>query len=269
MPAPFNSIDELVAASNSEDFDIKSLFPDNEEEEVEEVDSEEVEEETETADEESDEESEEATEEKAEPEKEEIVKDNEAFIKMRQEIAELKKKTVEVKEDPILVKMALRYGYTDVEKFKKDFQESEIEKEAKSQGVNPDHYKKTLAAEERIAQLEAKDAENQKAIKIMSFKSTMDSVLKDTGLPAEMEAEFLNRLEAKGYDLERLLDTPDFEYLIRGALSDKILEISKQKELQKEMKKKEVSDEPFEEKAAGTKFDIDKFVSGMAKDLLS
>jgi hypothetical protein len=178
-------------------------------------------------------------------------------------------KSTQPKVDPIFEELAQSYGYTDVEKFKEDYQESVIKKKAEAQGVNPEHYKMTLKQAKEIEELKRINAEQIKETRLQLFKNSVDSVISSNELPDSVKTDLFDRLEAKGYSIESLLDAPDFEYLITGALSDKILEIKQQKQLEKEKKKSSIADEVVGSSPINSNFDLDKFIQDKAKSALS
>ena len=157
-----------------------------------------------------------------------------AFSKMRKEISDLKNEVnIKNEESAFLSKLASQYGYTDVKKFQEDYERARITQEAKDKGLDPVLYAQLQESNKRIAELESKQRDAELISKAANFKSAVDKAVTDYNLGDSGRNEIFNRLEEAGFSVETLLEIPNPEILIKGVLSDKIAEFSKQKQIDK------------------------------------
>lgn len=157
-----------------------------------------------------------------------------AFSKMRKEISDLKNEVnIKNEESAFLSKLASQYGYTDVKKFQEDYERARIAQEAKDKGLDPVLYAQLQESNKRIAELESKQRDAELISKAANFKSAVDKAVTDYNLGDSGRNEIFNRLEEAGFSVETLLEIPNPEILIKGVLSDKIAEFSKQKQIDK------------------------------------
>ena len=69
--------------------------------------------------------------------------------------------------------------------------------------------------------------------KANAFKIAVDKAVADYNLGEDGRNEIFNKLEEAGFSVDTLLSIPNPEILIKGVLSDKIAEFSKQKQIDK------------------------------------
>ena len=157
-----------------------------------------------------------------------------AFSKMRKENSDLKNQLNEKNaESEFLSKLAAQYGYTDVKKFQADYEKARIQKEAKDKGLDPVLYAQLQESNKRIAELENKQKETELMNKANNFKNAVDKAVADYNLGENGRNEIFNKLEEAGFSVDTVLTIPNPEILIKGVLSDKIAEFSKQKQIDK------------------------------------
>ena len=157
-----------------------------------------------------------------------------AFSKIRKENSDLKNQLNEIKaESEFLNKLAAQYGYTDVKKFQADYEKARIQQEAKDKGLDPVLYSQLQESNKRIAELESKQKESDLMNKAKDFKNAVDKAVADYNLGENGRNEIFNKLEEAGFSVDTLLSLPNPEILIKGVLSDKIAEFSKQKQIDK------------------------------------
>lgn len=157
-----------------------------------------------------------------------------AFSKMRKENSDLKNQLNEKNaESEFLNKLAAQYGYTDVKKFQADYEKARVQQEAKDKGLDPVLYSQLQESNKRIAELENKQKEAELMNKANNFKIAVDKAVADYNLGEDGRTEIFNKLEEAGFSVDTLLSIPNPEILIKGVLSDKIAEFSKQKQIDK------------------------------------
>ena len=157
-----------------------------------------------------------------------------AFSKMRKENSDLRNQLNEKNaESEFLSKLAAQYGYTDVKKFQADYEKARVQQEAKDKGLDPVLYSQLQESNKRIAELEKKQNETELMNKAANFKNAVDKAVADYNLGEDGRNEIFNKLEEAGFSVDTLLSIPNPEILIKGVLSDKIAEFSKQKQIDK------------------------------------
>ena len=157
-----------------------------------------------------------------------------AFSKMRKENSDLKNQLNEHNQEvEFLNKLAAQYGYTDVKKFQADYEKARVQQEAKDKGLDPELYSQLQASNKRIAELENKQKEAELVNKANNFKIAVDKAVSDYNLGENGRNEIFNKLEEAGFSVDTLLSIPNPEILIKGILSDKIAEFSRQKQIDK------------------------------------
>lgn len=167
-----------------------------------------------------------------------------AFSKMRKENSDLKNQLNEKNaESEFLSKLAAQYGYTDVKKFQADYEKARVQQEAKDKGLDPVLYAQLQESNKRIAELEKKQNETELMNKANNFKIAVDKAVADYNLGEDGRNEIFNKLEEAGFSVDTLLSIPNPEILIKGILSDKIAEVSRQKQIDKLEKLDNLSDD--------------------------
>lgn len=157
-----------------------------------------------------------------------------AFSKMRKENSDLKSQINEQSQEvEFLKKLAAQYGYTDVKKFQADYEKARVQQEAKDKGLDPVLYSQLQESNKRIVELENKQKEAELVNKANAFKIAVDKAVADYNLGEDGRNEIFNKLEEAGFSVDTLLSIPNPEILIKGVLSDKIAEFSKQKQIDK------------------------------------
>ena len=167
-----------------------------------------------------------------------------AFSKIRKENSDLKNQLNEKNEETeFLNRLAAQYGYTDVKKFQADYEKARVQQEAKDKGLDPVLYSQLQESNKRIAELEKKQNETELMNKANNFKNAVDKAVADYNLGEDGRNEIFNKLEEAGFSVDTLLTIPNPEILIKGVLSDKIAEFSKQKQIDKLEKLDNLSDD--------------------------
>ncbi len=237
----------------------------NVEDEESEIDeSQETETETETEDETKDDEEKNSNEnqEKADVKPSADDKKEYTFSKMRRENSDLKNQLNEKNaESEFLSKLAAQYGYTDVKKFQADYEKARIEKEAKDKGLDPVLYAQLQESNKRIAELENKQKETELMNKANNFKNAVDKAVADYNLGENGRNEIFSKLEEAGFSVDTILTIPNPEILIKGILSDKIAEFSKQKQIDKLETLDNLSDDKHESSETDSSESLDDIIA--------
>ena len=154
-----------------------------------------------------------------------------AFSKIRQENSALKQEKQKLQqESDFLKELASSYGYTDVEKFKEDVRNAKLAQEAKQKGIDPAIYKQLDENKREIARLKAEREQERLLTRASGFKTAVEEATSKYNVSRE---EVFKRLEDAGFTVDSILSLPDPNIVIKGLLTDKILEVSKQKDLKR------------------------------------
>ena len=189
-----------------------------------------------------------------------------AFSKMRKENTDLKNQLNEKNaETEFLNKLAAQYGYTDVKKFQADYEKARIQQEAKDKGLDPVLYSQLQESNKRIAELENRQKETDLMNKANNFKIAVDKAVSDYNLGENGRNEIFNKLEEAGFSVDTLLTIPNPEILIKGVLSDKIAEFSKQKQIDKLETLDNLSDDKHNGTASDDNFSLDDLIANEMK----
>lgn len=185
-----------------------------------------------------------------------------AFSKIRKENSDLKNQLNQKNEESeFLSRMAAQYGYTDVKKFQADYEKARLEQEAKNKGLDPVLYAQLQESNRRIAELEQKQKETELVNKAANFKSAVDKAVVDYNLGEDGRNEIFNKLEEAGFSVDTLLEIPNPEILIKGILSDKIAEMSKQTQIDKMEKLDSLSDDKHTGSASSDSLSLDELIA--------
>ena len=185
-----------------------------------------------------------------------------AFSKIRKENSDLKNQLNQKNEESeFLSRMAAQYGYTDVKKFQADYEKARIEQEAKNKGLDPVLYAQLQESNRRIAELESKQKEVELVNKANNFKIAVDKAVSDYNLGENGRNEIFNKLEEAGFSVDTLLEIPNPEILIKGILSDKIAEMSKQTQIDKMEKLDNLSDDKHNGSASSNSLSLDDLIA--------
>lgn len=185
-----------------------------------------------------------------------------AFSKIRKENSDLKNQLNQKNEESeFLSRMAAQYGYTDVKKFQSDYEKARIEQEAKNKGLDPVLYAQLQESNRRIAELESKQKEVDLVNKANNFKVAVDKAVTDYNLGENGRNEIFNKLEEAGFSVDTLLEIPNPEILIKGILSDKIAEMSKQKQIDKMEQLDNLSDDKHTGASSNDTVSIDDIIA--------
>lgn len=185
-----------------------------------------------------------------------------AFSKIRKENSDLKNQLNQKNEESeFLSRMAAQYGYTDVKKFQADYEKARIKQEAKNKGLDPVLYAQLQESNRRIAELEQKQKETELVNKAANFKSAVDKAVADYNLGEDGRNEIFNKLEEAGFSVDTLLEIPNPEILIKGVLSDKIAELSKQKQIDKLSNLDSISDDKHTGSASSDSLSLDELIA--------
>ena len=191
-----------------------------------------------------------------------------AFSKIRKENSDLKalNKTLSAR-DEALKKIASNYGYDDVDKFLEAYENARVVQEAKDKGYDPVLYKQLQDTNKRLEQLEKERQESNFMSRANAFKSAVDKAISDYNLDEEEgRNEIFNRLEEYGYTVDSILSLPNPEILIKGVLSDKIAEISKQKQIEKMEDLDNLSDERHDGNSTTKTMSLDDLIAQDIKE---
>lgn len=244
---------------------------------IEEVQEDAVEEETEVEDQEIEEETDEETdsvndddEGSEEPKSDEKPSKEDkkayAFSQLRKENADLKSKAEENQYyEDLLNKMAAQYGYSDVKKFAEDYEKARIEQEAKAKGYDPVLYAELQKSNKRIAELENSQKETELVNKANIFRASVDKAVEEYNLGKDGRNEIFTRLEEAGFSVDDLLNVPNADILIKGVLSDKIAQVSKQSQIEKNETIDSLSDDKHNGGSSEKTFSLDDLISGEMK----
>lgn len=185
-----------------------------------------------------------------------------AFSKMRKENSDLKSQLNQKDEESkFLSKIAAEYGYTDVKQFQEAYEKARIQKEAEKKGLDPVLYAQLQESNKRIAELESKQKEAELMTKAANVRIAVDKAVNDYNLGTDGKTEIFNRLEKAGFTVESLLEIPNPEILIKGILSDKIAELSKQKQIDKMEKLDNLSDSKHDGTASEDTVSLDDIIA--------
>lgn len=185
-----------------------------------------------------------------------------AFSKMRKENSDLKSQLNQRDEESkFLSKIAAEYGYTDVKQFQEAYEKARIQKEAEKKGLDPVLYAQLQESNKRIAELESKQKEAELMNKAANVRIAVDKAVNDYNLGTDGKTEIFNRLEKAGFTVESLLEIPNPEILIKGILSDKIAELSKQKQIDKMEKLDNLSDSKHDGTASEDTVSLDDIIA--------
>ena len=188
-----------------------------------------------------------------------------AFNKMRAEIANLKNENAKnSQESAFLKELALSYGYNDVEQFQKAVKTANMEREAKNKGMDPEIYRQLAERDERIADLEKRNKEADLLSKGKAFGDAISSAATEYGVSRD---DIFQRLENAGYDVDIIFSLPDPSVVIKGVLTDVILENSKQKDLKRKETLDNLADNKHNDNSNGQKvMTIDELLDLEMKD---
>lgn len=159
-------------------------------------------------------------------------KKNYAFAELNRERKQFQKEAQENKKyRDIIEELAKASNSADVDTYIKGLRNRLDQFNAKKSGVSDEVYQQLQQQKRQIAQLQ--NQRNQELVKerVNSFNNALNSVKKEFGFNDDDVTDMFNNLEKMGYTVETLLATPSPDLLIRGALSNKIVErkIQKQK----------------------------------------
>lgn len=191
-----------------------------------------------------------------------------AFSKIRKENSDLKalNKTLSTR-DEALKKIASNYGYDDVDKFLEAYENARVVQEAKDKGYDPVLYKQLQDTNKRLEQLEKERQENNLMSRANAFKNAVDKAISEYNLDEEEgRNEIFSRLEEYGYTVDSILSLPNPEILIKGVLSDKIAEISKQKQIEKMEDLDNLSDEKHDGNSTTKTLSLDDLIAQDIKE---
>ena len=191
-----------------------------------------------------------------------------AFSKIRKENSDLKalNKTLSTR-DEALKKIASNYGYDDVDKFLEAYENARVVQEAKYKGYDPVLYKQLQDTNKRLEQLEKERQENNLMSRANAFKNAVDKAISEYNLDEEEgRNEIFSRLEEYGYTVDSILSLPNPEILIKGVLSDKIAEISKQKQIEKMEDLDDLSDEKHDGNSTTKTMSLDDLIAQDIKE---
>lgn len=185
-----------------------------------------------------------------------------AFGKMRKENSDLKNQLNEKnQETEFLKKLASNYGYTDVKKFQEDYEKARVQQEAKDKGLDPVLYAQLQESNKRIAELESKQKEAELMNKASNFKVAVDKAVADYKLGENGRKEIFDKLEEAGFSVDTILSIPNPEILIKGVLSDKIAEFSKQTQIDKLETLDSLSDDKHNGTASSSDVSLDDIIA--------
>lgn len=190
-----------------------------------------------------------------------------SFAQLRKENSEFKAKNKELSaNDEFLRAIAAQYGYDNVEDFKKVYEDTRIQKEAKEKGYDPVLYKQLQDSNRRIEELEKQNQEAKLMEKASKFKSSMEKVISDFNLDDSSRDEIFSKLEESGYTVDTILSLPNPEVVIKGVLSDKIAEFARQKEISKLETLDSLTDDKHDGVSSGKSLSLDDIIKAEMED---
>lgn len=191
-----------------------------------------------------------------------------AFEQLRKENSSLKEVKQKYDQENAFIKdMAAQYGYTDVEKFKVDYRNAQLAREAQEKGKDPELYKETAILKEKIANLERENQQKELMVKAGNFKSAVETAIKEYNLGDNGQNEIFSRLEAAGFTVDTILSLPNPKIVINGVLADKIQEASRQNQLKKMEKLDKIADIKHNANSSSGKITIDDLIKSDLEDL--
>lgn len=195
-------------------------------------------------------------------------KKNFAFSQLRKENSDLKNRiSASSKNEEFLKGLAAQYGYDSIESFQKAYEDARIAKEAKDKGYDPELYRQLQESNRRIAQLEEQNRQNILRERASNFKSAIDRTIDEYKLGEDGRNEIFIRLENAGYSIDDILRIANPEPLIKGIMMDKIVNLSKQEQIEKVKDLEEnLSDEKFDNQASEKTFSLDDLISKEMKE---
>lgn len=195
-------------------------------------------------------------------------KKNFAFSQLRKENSDLKNRiSASSKNEEFLKDLAAQYGYDSIESFQKAYEDARIAKEAKDKGYDPELYRQLQESNRRIAQLEEQNRQNILRERASNFKSAIDRTINEYKLGEDGRNEIFTRLENAGYSIDDILRIANPEPLIKGIMMDKIVNLSKQEQIEKVKDLEEnLSDEKFDNQASEKTFSLDDLISKEMKE---
>ena len=190
-----------------------------------------------------------------------------SFAQLRKENAEVKAKLkAATANEEALKRIASQYGYDNAEDFVKAYDEARMAQEAKQKGIDPVIYKQLQDSNKRIAELEAESRNAKLMEKANEFKIAVESAVKNYNLGENGRNEIFTKLEEAGYTVDTILSLPNPEIVIKGVLSDKIAEISKQKQIDKLQDLDNIADDKLNDGSSTKSFNIDDFIEQDLKE---
>ena len=132
----------------------------------------------------------------------------------------------------------------DIDGYNKMLDEKMDEQEAKENNQTVDQYKKYNEKEQEIQTREQKIIEAETNLKIRTFDTALNTILKDYNLESEKD-KVIESLGEQGFDLESLINVPNPKVIITGVLHDKIVEAEIQARTKQEEKFKDLDDTPI------------------------
>ena len=190
-----------------------------------------------------------------------------AFAKIRQENSTLKAKAKDAEANETFLKqLAANYGYNNVEDFVKAYNDARVIQEAKDKGYDPVLYKESQDNKRRIEQLEKELANRDMESKALNIKNVIEKAVSDYKLGDNGRNEIFTRLEEAGYTVESLLSSPNPEIVVKGVLSDKIAEISKQKQVEKLEDLNSLAEEKHDGATPDKSFNLDDIIAQEMKE---
>lgn len=195
-------------------------------------------------------------------------KKNFAFSQLRKENSDLKNRiSASSKNEEFLKGLAAQYGYDSIESFQKAYEDARIAKEAKDKGYDPELYRQLQESNRRIAQLEEQNRQNILRERASNFKSAVDRTINEYKLGEDGRNEIFTRLENAGYSIDDILRIANPEPLIKGIMMDKIINLSKQEQIEKVKDLEDnLSDEKFDNQASEKTFSLDDLISKEMKE---
>ena len=194
-------------------------------------------------------------------------KEQYSFKALRTENAQLKE---QLEKDSVandtLKRMAEQYGYSDVDKFVEAYENARIMQEAKQKGYDPELYKQLQDSNKRIEALERENREVRLNNRASKFKDAVEKFVGDYNLGEDGRNEIFTRLENEGYDVETILSLPNPEVLVRGIMADKIVESSKQKQIEKMENLNSLADEKHDNTISDSKLTLDDIIKNEMKE---
>lgn len=182
-----------------------------------------------------------------------------AFEKLRKENQEKKAELERLDE------IAKTYGY-DSHKIMLDALEKDaMAKKAAKEGIDPKFYEDLQKTKRELEALKRQREEDTQKTLVTTINSRIDDFLTEKGLSEQDKVTLITKLEDDGFTLNTLAGIKNYKQLFSGYMIETISERDRQKQLEKEGKRKRLSERKLETTSGESGVDLEKLVANMLK----